>query len=77
MGKQPQQMQSPHTDMQPQLVVQLASQQAPPAGGGGGGAWLQLSPDTMHQHRLQSQQLVLVSVRGGLCARMPASTVCH
>lgn len=43
----------------PQLVVQLAAQKAPSSAGPG--AWLQLSPDTMHQHRLHSQQLLLVS----------------
>lgn len=42
----------------PQLVVQLAGQQATRSGGAG--AWLQLSPDTMHQHRLHSQQAMLV-----------------
>jgi hypothetical protein len=46
---------------QPQLVVQLAGQHTSgAAGAGAGGAWLQLSPDTMHQHRLASQQILLV-----------------
>jgi hypothetical protein len=44
----------------PQLVVQLAGQQAARSAAGAGGAWLQLSPDTMQQHRLHSQQVMLV-----------------
>jgi hypothetical protein len=50
---------------EPKLIVLLAGTAA--AGGNAttsaaaGAAWLQLSPDTMHQHRLRSQQLCLVS----------------
>jgi hypothetical protein len=47
----------------PQLVVQLAGQQA--ASSAGAGAWLQLSPDTMHQYRLHSQQSMLVGTHQG------------
>jgi hypothetical protein len=45
-------------------VVQLAGQQA--ASSAGAGAWLHLSPDTMHQYRLHSQQIMLVSVNQGI-----------
>lgn len=44
-------------------MVQLAGQQA--ASSAGAGAWLQLSPDTMHQYRLHSQQIMLVGVHQG------------
>jgi hypothetical protein len=55
-----------HTQ-QPQLVVQLAGQHTSgAAGAGAGGAWLQLSPDSMHQHRLASQQTMLVRWTGRL-----------
>lgn len=56
----------------PQLVVQFAGQQTATSTPVNGGAWLQLSPDTMHQHRLHSQQLMLVS-----CVLLSLDTTNH
>jgi hypothetical protein len=54
---------------EPKFIVVLAGtaaagNTAAPAAAAAGAAWLHLSPDTLHQHRLRSQQICLVSKSG-------------
>jgi hypothetical protein len=58
---------------EPKLIVLLAGTAAAASSNAStaaaaGAAWLQLSPDTMHQHRLHSQQMCLVRPAGCLAA---------
>jgi CRISPR/Cas system endoribonuclease Cas6 (RAMP superfamily) len=60
------QQQQQQQQQEPKLIVLLAGTAAAgsnAAAAASGAAWLQLSPDSMHQHRLHSQQMCLVRIQ--------------